>query len=184
MEKIKIPYWKLIKNIVRHEQMLKRAIWERRHDHAPSKVSVPAHAFISNPTENQALQNISSLRKVTCDDGFTLKEPEKWLEVLVKAYDIFPPKAIEVIRSWADGWTATRITCEYPIGRTTFYDLQHKFLFIVLMVASKYGLVDVTQNKNLLRDIEEEMGEDIEADELREADGENEFRQGSVSPVE
>lgn len=150
---VKIPNKQLIKKIFAHNLEIRSAIREARMERPRNKISVPNHAFISNPTENQAIKNVTPLGKITCDDGFTVHHPEQWVEIIDKTKELFPKlvrgeeindKEIQIIvDKWCEEHSMLRLSTYYGINRTTMYDLRERYFEFATALAAQYGLIDM-----------------------------------------
>ena len=150
---VKIPNKQLIKKIFAHNHMIRKAIKEARMERPKNRISVPSHAFISNPTENQAIKNLTPLGKIVCEDGFSVYRPEKWVEIIDQTKESFPQlvkgKEIndkdmkKIIDRWCEDNSMLHLSVYYAINRTTLYDLRERFYELATALAAQYGLIDM-----------------------------------------
>lgn len=150
---VKIPNKQLIKKIFSHNLMIRKAIKEARMERPRNKISVPSHAYISNPTENQAIKNLTPLGKVVCEDGFCVYHPEQWVEIIDKTKELFPKlirgeeikdKELQIIVDrWCEEHSMLHLSVYYEINRTTLYDLRERFYEFATALAAQYGLIDM-----------------------------------------
>ena len=144
---LRFPMSKLVVEIFKHEGFIRKRINELRNDTPTSnKTAIKGHAFISNPTEHQALRNITPIGKIQCDDGFVVKQPEKWLKVIDATFDFCQDNnSRKILRAWMDGnKSVTRISIDLGISKTSVYDIRVTLQNYAVALAAQYGLIDIT----------------------------------------
>lgn len=141
---LKFPKQGLISEVFHHEDAIRAAIQEARMDKPAPKVTIKGHAFISNPTENKAIRNLTPLRQIECRDGFWLNNPERWLDVIEHTYKFCPDASSKkAFRMWADGYNVTQISMRVGMSQTAFYDMRMRLQDYATALAAQYGLIKI-----------------------------------------
>lgn len=143
---LRFPMAKLVIEIFKHEGFIRQRVNELRNDVPKSdRMAIPGHAFISNPTENQAIRNVTPINKIQCDDGFVVRHPEEWIKVIDGVYDFCRDEdTLNILKAWLKGHSAIRISMDLGISRTTVYDVRVALQNYAVALAAQFGLIDIT----------------------------------------
>lgn len=147
---LRFPQSQIVGEVFKHEGFIRKRVNELRNDTPHSdRLAVQGHAFISNPTENQALRNITPIRKLECDDGYIVYQPEKWLKVIDGTYNFCRDKATkQILRAWIDGnLSVIRLSIDLEMSKTSIYDIRTTLQNYAVALAAQYGLIDLTHKK-------------------------------------
>jgi hypothetical protein len=154
---IHMPGVKFISNVFRHSKELKNIVYEKRNDECKGKSLIPGGGFISSPTENKAIRNMSLITYARCEDGFWVKYPEKWLLVIEYAMCICPDSTTRTaVNMWQCGYNANYIAKSTGLSRSSYYDIRKEVQHYAIAIAAQMRLIDVLK---IERSIENGAGE-------------------------
>lgn len=119
----------LILFIFYHEQEIKNLILEKRLDPQIQKTGGGGRAFVSNPTESQAIRDLMPIASVVFPsttrfaDAFVLKKPETWIEIIDRIYDLYKDSSQWKIydMKFHKGMSDEEICTKLNISKQTFY---------------------------------------------------------------
>lgn len=141
-------YVQVIDYIFFHESEIRKAVYEARHDIQRETLAAGggSGSHISNPTESEALRNITPLSKVTVGKGASAREldnPELWLQVIDKTYEWCDHDQRIAAKDKYSGvdW---RVTCaKLSIVQSTLSRLISDVRHRASLCAVQYGLIVV-----------------------------------------
>lgn len=139
-----MPRVKFVSGVFKHSEELKNIVYEKRNDECKEKSLIPGGGFMSSPTENKAIRNMSPIVYGSCEDGFWVKYPEKWLLVVEHAMRICPDTTTRTaITLWQCGYNADYITKATGLSRSTYYAIRKEVQHYAVAIAAQIGLIDV-----------------------------------------
>ncbi len=141
--------YRLVEKVLRNQRGIERAVKEARLQPGGHSGGCAGHAFVSDPTAQQAVRLATELKAVTLDDGWTLRSPERWLKVVKCAYENCYPYEARAMRYYYDGHTAVRTGEQYGMDQSTVYRIRAEFLHLATELACQYGLVRVVSDEEL-----------------------------------
>jgi len=137
--------YRLVERVLRNQRSIERAVKEARLQPGGHSGGSAGHAFVSDPTAQQAVRLATELRAVTLDDGWTLRRPEMWLRVVRHLYDECPATESNAMRYYYSGHNAIETGLHCAMDESTVYRIRQEFRHMATELACQYGLVRVTQ---------------------------------------
>lgn len=125
------------------EREIQAAITDARNRPSGPKGGAGGNAFISDPTANNAIRNITELRSVHLRNGRDLKQPEKWLHVIDRTYAACDKLKLEVAKRHYRGEHYGRTCRELAITQSTYSYLLNDVRLFAIMCAVQEGLIRV-----------------------------------------
>lgn len=101
------------------------------------------HAFVSDPTANAAIRAADELQSVRLNDGFVVRRPETWLEVVRQVYAGVPSFERDVMQTYFSGCDRIATSEQYHISEATVYFYRGELLASMVAAACQAGLVYV-----------------------------------------
>lgn len=141
-------YSKLIERRFFQKEKIERAVWEAKNDSGSVKTGGGGHAFVSDPTANKALRNVVPLKSVDIEVGKneveTIRDPEKWLQVIHATYRHYEGGIVESLLKYRYAGETYQKTCmNLHISSTTYYQMITEVQQFALACACQVGLVRV-----------------------------------------
>ena len=102
------------------------------------------HSFLSDPTALAAVRAVDGVGRVTLADGFYLRQPEVWLQVLGLVFERSDSLVQAIVRRryfLREGHVRT--VTELPISDRSYYSLLEDFRTAVTLAAVQEGLLKV-----------------------------------------
>ena len=135
----------MLRNQIAIERAVDEARAEQRGGHSGGGSS--GHAFVSDPTAQQAVTASIPLRSVTLDNGYVVREPERWLGIIHSLYEHFPVADASAMRYFYDGHSAVETSVRREIGERSVYNIRDDFKAMAVELACQFGLVSVVEKE-------------------------------------
>ena len=138
-----------VETMLRNQTAIERAVDEARAEQrgGHSGGGSSGHAFVSDPTAQQAVTASIPLRSVTLDNGYVVREPEKWLGIIHYLYEHFPAADASAMRYFYDGHSAVETSVRREISERSVYNICDDFKAMGVELACQYGLVSVVERE-------------------------------------
>ena len=138
-----------VETMLRNQTAIERAVDEARAEQrgGHSGGGSSGHAFVSDPTAQQAVTASIPLRSVTLDNGYVVREPEKWLGIIHYLYEHFPAADASAMRYFYDGHSAVETSMRREISERSVYNIRDDFKAMGVELACQYGLVSVVERE-------------------------------------
>lgn len=138
-----------VETMLRNQTAIERAVDEARAEQrgGHSGGGSSGHAFVSDPTAQQAVTASIPLRSVTLDNGYVVREPEKWLGIIHYLYEHFPAADASAMRYFYDGHSAVETSVRREISERSVYNIRDDFKAMGVELACQYGLVSVVERE-------------------------------------
>ena len=124
-----------------HEKAIRLAVYEARLDHVP--VGNSPGGIINRPVERQALRNIYPLKSVVLDGGYVATNPEAWLKVIDKTYELLDKSTAGIARRRYKGDRYEDICKRYRIDKNKYYAMIEQVRQTAVLCAVQAGLIKV-----------------------------------------
>lgn len=144
----KFPKLGLIEQILYRENSIRDAVKEYRIDspRPDTAGSIKSKGTTSSPTEVKALKNLIEIPCVTLHDGFSVRRPEKWLDVIDATYHYFDYDDVSrkaFAMRYRQNKNYIQITAELGLNPSTFYRTIEKGQDFAIAVACQLGLIRI-----------------------------------------
>lgn len=106
------------------------------------------HAFISDPTANAAIKAVDELKSVVLSDGYVVRKPETWINVVTKVYEGVPSFERAVMQTYFGCDDRIATSEKYHISEATVYFYRGELLASMVAAACQAGLVYVIDLRN------------------------------------
>ena len=138
-----------VETMLRNQTAIERAVAEARAEQRSGRSGggSSGHAFVSDPTAQQAVTASIPLRSVTLDNGYVVREPERWLGIIHYLYEHSPAAEASAMRYFYDGHSAVETSVNFSIGGSTVYYIREDFRAMGVELACQYGLVSVVERE-------------------------------------
>ena len=138
-----------VETMLRNQIAIERAVAEARAEQRSGRSGggSSGHAFVSDPTAQQAVTASIPLRSVTLDNGYVVREPEKWLGIIHYLYEHFPAADASTMRYFYDGHSAVETSMRREISERSVYNIRDDFKAMGVELACQYGLVSVVERE-------------------------------------
>lgn len=119
-----------------------------KHQEQKRKSGVPmgtSAGFVSDPTQNEAIKNLTPVKYVTIFKGTTeyiVKSPEEWIECIDKVMNGMDvqDRNLVIIAFWkSHSWRSA--TMELAMDKDTFYRRRDKIISLFAIEAASRGLI-------------------------------------------
>ncbi|WP_196606610.1 hypothetical protein [Pectinatus frisingensis] len=130
-------------------EKIKKAVWEARNDSGIGRTggNSTGHAFVSDPTANVAVKEVMPIKSVTikvCNDTETIKQPEKWLQVIEATYNHYSEGIVVDLLKCRYSNEPYQQTCmNLHISTSLYYQMLIEARQYALACACQVGLVKV-----------------------------------------
>lgn len=141
--------YRLVEKVLRNQHGIERAVKEARLQPGGHSGGCAGHAFVSDPTAQQAVRLATELRAVTLDDGWTLRSPERWLTIVNHLYAECPATESNAMRYYYSGHNAVETGAHCAMDESTVYRIRQEFRHMATELACQYGLVRVVNAEEL-----------------------------------
>ena len=140
-----------VETMLRNQTAIERAVAEARAEQRSGRSGggSSGHAFVSDPTAQQAVTASLPLRSVTLDNGYVVRDPERWLGIVHYLYTHFPAADAAAMRFFYSGHSAVETGMKCNIGGSTVYHIREDFRAAGVELACQYGLVSVVSVKEI-----------------------------------
>ena len=147
VKSVKLPGTKYVFGIFKRYMAIIKAISEYRNDteggNGGVNVAVKS-GKISSPTENRAMKDISPVPLITTRDGFIVRKPEKWLDVIHKTVKAHSNSDGEnVIRMWLAGDDVNEVMAKSGMSKAAYYAFRKDVVNYAICLAVQENLIGV-----------------------------------------
>ena len=144
---VKLPGTKYVFGVFKRYMAIIKAISEYRNDteggNGGVNVAVKS-GKISSPTENRAMKDISPVPLITTRDGFIVRKPEKWLDVIHKTVRAHSNSDGEnVIRMWLAGDDVNEVMAKSGMSKAAYYAFRKDVVNYAICLAVQENLIGV-----------------------------------------
>ena len=144
---VKLPGTKYVFGIFKRYMAIIKAISEYRNDteggNGGVNVAVKS-GKISSPTENRAMKDIAPVPLITTRDGFIVRKPEKWLDVIHKTVRAHSNSDGEnVIRMWLAGDDVNEVMAKSGMSKAAYYAFRKDVVNYAICLAVQENLIGV-----------------------------------------
>ena len=144
---VKLPGTKYVFGVFKRYMAIIKAISEYRNDteggNGGVNVAVKS-GKISSPTENRAMKDISPVPLITTRDGFIVRKPEKWLDVIHKTVKAHSNSDGEnVIRMWLAGDDVGEVMAKSGMSKAAYYAFRKDVVNYAICLAVQENLIGV-----------------------------------------
>ena len=147
VKSVKLPGTKYVFGIFKRYMAIIKAISEYRNDTEGGNggVNVAVRSGkISSPTENRAMKDISPVPLLTTRDGFIVRKPEKWLDVIHKTVRAHSNSDGEnVIRMWLAGDDVGEVMAKSGMSKAAYYAFRKDVVNYAICLAVQENLIGV-----------------------------------------
>ena len=147
VKSVKLPGTKYVFGVFKRYMAIIKAISEYRNDteggNGGVNVAVKS-GKISSPTENRAMKDISPVPLITTRDGFIVRKPEKWLDVIHKTVKAHSNSDGEnVIRMWLAGDDVGEVMAKSGMSKAAYYAFRKDVVNYAICLALQENLIGV-----------------------------------------
>ena len=147
VKSVKLPGTKYVFGVFKRYMAIIKAISEYRNDteggNGGVNVAVKS-GKISSPTENRAMKDISPVPLITTRDGFIVRKPEKWLDVIHKTVRAHRNSDGEnVIRMWLAGDDVNEVMAKSGMSKAAYYAFRKDVVNYAICLAVQENLIGV-----------------------------------------
>lgn len=147
VKSVKLPGTKYVFGIFKRYMAIIKAISEYRNDteggNGGVNIAVKS-GKISSPTENRAMKDISPVPLITTRDGFIVRKPEKWLDVIHKTVKAHSNSDGEnVIRMWLAGDDVGEVMAKSGMSKAAYYAFRKDVVNYAICLAVQENLIGV-----------------------------------------
>ena len=147
VKSVKLPGTKYVFGVFKRYMAIIKAISEYRNDteggNGGVNVAVKS-GKISSPTENRAMKDISPVPLITTRDGFIVRKPEKWLDVIHKTVKAHSNSDGEnVIRMWLAGDDVNEVMAKSGMSKAAYYSFRKDVVNYAICLAVQENLIGV-----------------------------------------
>ena len=147
VKSVKLPGTKYVFGVFKRYMAIIKAISEYRNDteggNGGVNVAVKS-GKISSPTENRAMKDISPVPLITTRDGFIVRKPEKWLDVIHKTVKAHSNSDGEnVIRMWLAGDDVNEVMEKSGMSKAAYYSFRKDVVNYAICLAVQEDLIGV-----------------------------------------
>lgn len=147
VKSVKLPGTKYVFGIFKRYTAIIKAISEYRNDteggNGGVNVAVKS-GKISSPTENRAMKDIAPVPLITTRDGFIVRKPEKWLDVIHKTVKAHSNSDGEnVIRMWLAGDDVGEVMAKSGMSKAAYYSFRKDVVNYAICLAVQENLIGV-----------------------------------------
>ena len=147
VKSVKLPGTKYVFGVLKRYMAIIKAISEYRNDTegGTGGVNVAVKSGkISSPTENRAMKDISPVPLITTRDGFIVRKPEKWLDVIHKTVKAHSNSDGEnVIRMWLAGDDVNEVMEKSGMSKAAYYSFRKDVVNYAICLAVQENLIGV-----------------------------------------
>ena len=152
VKSVKLPGTKYVFGVFKRYMAIIKAISEYRNDteggNGGVNVAVKS-GKISSPTENRAMKDISPVPLITTRDGFIVRKPEKWLDVIHKTVKAHSNSDGEnVIRMWLAGDDVGEVMAKSGMSKAAYYAFRKDVVNYAICLAVQENLIGVGKSDN------------------------------------
>ena len=147
VKSVKLPGTKYVFGVFKRYMAIIKAISEYRNDteggNGGVNIAVKS-GKITSPTENRAMKDISPVPLITTRDGFIVRKPEKWLDVIHKTVKAHSNSDGEnVIRMWLAGDDVNEVMEKSGMSKAAYYSFRKDVVNYAICLAVQENLIGV-----------------------------------------
>ena len=147
VKSVKLPGTKYVFGVFKRYMAIIKAISEYRNDteggNGGVNIAVKS-GKISSPTENRAMKDIAPVPLITTRDGFIVRKPEKWLDVIHKTVRAHSNSDGEnVIRMWLAGDDVNEVMAKSGMSKAAYYAFRKDVVNYAICLAVQEKLIGV-----------------------------------------
>ena len=147
VKSVKLPGTKYVFGVFKRYMAIIKAISEYRNDteggNGGVNIAVKS-GKISSPTENRAMKDITPVPLITTRDGFIVRKPEKWLDVIHKTVKAHSNSDGEnVIRMWLAGDDVGEVMAKSGMSKAAYYAFRKDVVNYAICLAVQENLIGV-----------------------------------------
>ena len=147
VKSVKLPGTKYVFGVFKRYMAIIKAISEYRNDteggNGGVNIAVKS-GKISSPTENRAMKDIAPVPLITTRDGFIVRKPEKWLDVIHKTVKAHSNSDGEnVIRMWLAGDDVNEVMAKSGMSKAANYAFRKDVVNYAICLAVQENLIGV-----------------------------------------
>ena len=147
VKSVKLPGTKYVFGVFKRYMAIIKAVSEYRNDteggNGGVNIAVKS-GKISSPTENRAMKDISPVPLITTRDGFIVRKPEKWLDVIHKTVKAHSNSDGEnVIRMWLAGDDVNEVMAKSGMSKAAYYAFRKDVVNYAICLAVQENLIGV-----------------------------------------
>lgn len=147
VKSVKLPGTKYVFGVFKRYMAIIKAISEYRNDteggNGGVNIAVKS-GKISSPTENRAMKDIAPVPLITTRDGFIVRKPEKWLDVIHKTVKAHSNSDGEnVIRMWLAGDDVNEVMAKSGMSKAAYYAFRKDVVNYAICLAVQENLIGV-----------------------------------------
>ena len=147
VKSVKLPGTKYVFGVFKRYMAIIKAISEYRNDTEGGNggVNIAVRSGkISSPTENRAMKDIAPVPLITTRDGFIVRKPEKWLDVIHKTVRAHSNSDGEnVIRMWLAGDDVNEVMAKSGMSKAAYYSFRKDVVNYAICLAVQENLIGV-----------------------------------------
>ena len=147
VKSVKLPGTKYVFGVFKRYMAIIKAISEYRNDTEGGNGGVNIAVKtgkISSPTENRAMKDIAPVPLITTRDGFIVRKPEKWLDVIHKTVKAHSNSDGEnVIRMWLAGDDVNEVMAKSGMSKAAYYAFRKDVVNYAICLAVQENLIGV-----------------------------------------
>ena len=144
VKSVKLPGTKYVFGVFKRYMAIIKAISEYRNDTEGGVNVAVKSGKISSPTENRAMKDISPVPLITTRDGFIVRKPEKWLDVIHKTVKAHSNSDGEnVIRMWLAGDDVGEVMAKSGMSKAAYYAFRKDVVNYAICLAVQENLIGV-----------------------------------------
>lgn len=141
--------YRLVERVLRNQRGIERAVKEARMQSGGHSGGSSGHAYISDPTAQQAVRLATELQAVTLDNGLVVRLPERWLKIVQHLYRECPATESRAMRYYYSGHNAIETGVYCAMDESTVYRIRQEFRHMATELACQCGLVRVASAEEL-----------------------------------
>lgn len=132
-----------IETIFYNEKQIRRAVMEARQDKGGFTGGTGGHAFISDPTANQAIRNVEEIKKVVIDQETIIHYPERWLKVIDATYNNLDPLSRDAVKMRYKGYHWRQICDKLNFSRHMYHTILDDAQNYATAAACQVGVLSI-----------------------------------------
>ena len=149
VKSVKLPGTKYVFGVFKRYMAIIKAISEYRNDTEGGVNIAVKSGKISSPAENRAMKDISPVPLITTRDGFIVRKPEKWLDVIHKTVKAHSNSDGEnVIRMWLAGDDVNEVMAKSGMSKAAYYAFRKDVVNYAICLAVQENLIGVGKDDN------------------------------------
>ena len=132
-----------IETIFYNEKQIRRAVMEARQDKGGFTGGTGGHAFISDPTANQAIRNVEEIKKVVIDQETIIHYPERWLKVIDATYNNLDPLSRDAVKMRYKGYHWRQICDKLNCSQHRYSAILNDTQNFAIAAACQVGVLNI-----------------------------------------